>query len=290
MSSNKRRFPYGGDESNRDDEDDEEYNEDGDLTIDAEGSHLHRFRSVHTLGELEEGLVTLMKHQIALARERSAPFNKSTEGDSHARNIFKTMVPMDVQRRVFFKCIQTVTDASRAVCLFGTPPYPFLLPSDNGMLNAAGMSVRRVHMAYKDSSKIGMVTAAHFGRGMVQDSEGRTYRLHSSGSGTFRMNYANADSPIGLNSIQPGPVTFFVKTWPLTRKRMTAAARSNTSRWPRIGEPLVLTSTQFVQAVFGKKYELSCKVSGLQIPNKKAQVARIVMEAGAVSVRSIHKL
>ena len=57
-----------------------------------------------------------------------------------------------MQRRIFMRSIRTLEEAGRAVCLFGSPPYPFLLPSDNGMLNAAGMSARRVRVAYESAT------------------------------------------------------------------------------------------------------------------------------------------
>ena len=230
-----------------------------------------RLRS-QTLRELEEKLVELMRRQIELARENGAAFNVPIRGDAYVRNVFKTFLPATMQRRVYLQCIRSLEDAARSVCLFGSPPYPFLLPSDNGMLNATGMSARRVRMAYDDLSRASIVNVAHFGMGQAEDVQGRKYRVHHP--------RASGDTSIGTDGVVAGMVEFMVKTRVRIRR---AQARVQAPPWPRIGETLTLRSTAFARNVMGASHEIGIRVRELRVAHSQARTALIRAECEVVS-------
>jgi hypothetical protein len=130
---------------------------------------------------------TLLEREFATQLERAeaehAEMNAAVEGDLRVRNLFTTLLPMAEQRRFFLARIRTSRYWPRLRSLCGTPPYDFLLPEDNGVLQASGICRGRTNMAPQLPHSAS--TTHGFGPGHYVDQLRRSYkvigRLNSSG-------------------------------------------------------------------------------------------------------------
>lgn len=139
-----------------------------------EGKANQNKPSLNTIGEAMTMLRTMFDSQIQKAGDNSTPFNISIRGDTDARNAFYTLLPTRHQRDFFLTTTSSRTSWPRIKPLFGAPPYAFLTPRDESILNATGISRSRSHMAYEDSK---IANYSQFGIGQLVDEHDREYRV-----------------------------------------------------------------------------------------------------------------
>ena len=224
--------------------------------------------NANTLQDAYNIIVELTREQIRLASENSAPFNVSIEGDAVVRLLIKSLLPLSFQRRVYFESINSLENASRSVCMFGAPPYPFLLPTDNTIFNASGMARRRVNMSYSTTLQRTIVNVAHFGASHMTDNVMREYRI-------VQEDQSN-DAPIALDSLDAESLVDMYVKLPLRRKRARDQDHSSVSFTPpRIGETIELTSSRFIRNVLDQNYAVVFVVKGLRMEKNSARVCLI---------------
>lgn len=213
-------------------------------------------------------ILELAKEQIRLAHEASTPFNQNIQGDTVVKMLIKSLLPLTFQRRIYVECMTSLENAARSACLFGAPPYPFLLPTDNTIFNASGMARRRVNMAYSSALQRTIVNVAHFGAPHLNDSFGREYRV-------VQDNHSD-DSPIALNSLDTQSIIELYVRLKFRRKRNRDQDQMVTPYIPpKVGETLELTSSNFLKTVLDQKYALVCVVKAIRMEKTTARVCLI---------------
>lgn len=224
--------------------------------------------NANTIRDAYNIILELTKEQIRLARERSAPFNVSIEGDNVVKMLIKSLLPLSFQRRVYIECMTSLENASRSASIFGAPPYPFLLPTDNTMFNAGGVARRRVNMAYSTMLQRTIVNVAHFGAPHLTDNFTRDYRIV--------QEHQLDDALIALNSLDALSIVDMYVRLKFRRKRDRDQTQSSAAySTPKIGETLELTSSKFIRTVLDQKYALVCVVKGIRIEKNTTRVCLI---------------
>ena len=131
-------------------------------------------RDVQTVQEAFVFLREKVKEQVYEARVANAEPNVPVNGDSEARKAFWLLTPDD-QRALFLGVVGDRQVWPRIKPLFGAPPFSFLRPEDEGLLNASGIQKGRVRMAHGD------ITTTNFGdfskASHLEDLAGRVYRV-----------------------------------------------------------------------------------------------------------------
>jgi hypothetical protein len=224
--------------------------------------------NVDTVRDAYNIIVELTKEQIRLAKDLSTPFNVSIQGDAVVKLLIKTLLPLTLQRRVYVECMNSLENASRSTCIFGAPPYPFLLPTDNHVFNASGMARRRVNMAYSTSIQRSIVNVAHFGAPHMNDTVGRDYRV-------VQDNQPD-DSPIALNSLDThSTVDMYVRLKSRKKRSRDQDQLATQHTPPKIGETLQLTSSKFLKKVLDQNYAVTCVVKAIRMEKNTARVCLI---------------
>lgn len=235
--------------------------------------------NVNTINECYAVILEMAKQQIQHAHERGAPFNTSIKGDSTVKTLIKSLLPLALQRQTYLKCIQSIEDAARSSCLFGAPPYPFLLPSDNQMLNASGMARNRVNLAYEYAIQRRIISVAHFGSAHMIDSHNRKYRIVQDDQ--------PGDSPVAMDSIEMNNmVTMYVKL--IYRRAHTRDGRLQSHRIPKVGEIIEMKTTSFLHNVLNQRYMLSFLIKGIHLNKRHARICILQTKCLTKSALSIH--
>lgn len=140
-----------------------------------DSSHLKEGLGL-TLTEVASSIVRIMQVQMQRARNKRVSMNCPIEGDSNARSLLLSLLPLRLQRSVFLRVMQKYTDFERARTLFGAPPYRFLNECDGHFINAGGISARRVNMSHNNAPSLS-IGPHQFGGAQYQDEQGRGYRV-----------------------------------------------------------------------------------------------------------------
>lgn len=132
-------------------------------------------RDVQTVQEAFVFLREKVKEQVYEARAANAEPNVAVAGDAEAKKAFWSLLTPDDQRALFLGVIGDQKVWPRIRPLFGAPPFSFLRPEDEGILNASGIQKGRVRMAH------GNITTTNYGdfskAGHLEDLAGRVYRI-----------------------------------------------------------------------------------------------------------------
>jgi len=117
----------------------------------------------------------LFSRQVELSIREGTPINTVITGDTEARAAFWLLLNMDVQRSVFLTRCKTRDFLPRIRTLVGSPPFSFLHPEDDFILNASGITGKRVHMAPSERGPI--LSSSEIADGHFVDRCNRTYKV-----------------------------------------------------------------------------------------------------------------
>ena len=124
--------------------------------------------------DAREYLMESFRAQLAQSEEQQAPPNTSIEGDAGAKAAFAVLLLQEQQRAFFLQLVRDQRFWPRLRSLVGAPPYGFLLPEDEGLLNASGIAKHRSHLAPAAAT---MSNLGDFGCGHFRDEAQRLYRV-----------------------------------------------------------------------------------------------------------------
>jgi len=170
-----------------------------------------------------------------LGRSINTAPNESTYGDDELKRAFWLLLgPLD-QRTAFLKMCKNREFWPRIRSCIGSPPFSFLMESDNHIINAGGITIGRTHM----TSENRISTSTEIGKGQFTDTHHRRYRwvhddnTHSTQLPVFRIHGAKR---IVLDVCNP-------KMSLKTRRELMKRPRAGTAalHYPRAGEIIVLT-------------------------------------------------
>ena len=131
-------------------------------------------RDLHTVQEALVFLREKVKEQVYEARVANAEPNVAVRGDAEAKKAFWLLTPDD-QRALFLGVVGNRAVWPRIKPLFGSPPFSFLRPEDDGILNASGIQRGRKRMAHEE---ITTTNYSDFNKaGHLEDFSGRIYRI-----------------------------------------------------------------------------------------------------------------
>ena len=135
---------------------------------------MNELACISTTTQAVSYLDTRFKRQLSHSEQEKAPPNTAVAGDSSAKAAFCALLMLEDQRAFFLKLINDRRYWPRLRSLVGSPPYVFLRPGDDGLLNASGIHRQRMHIA---SSETRMSSASDFGFGHFRDAQQRLYRV-----------------------------------------------------------------------------------------------------------------
>lgn len=257
-----RRMRWDESDGEADEEADEEAEEAADEPLDQAGSHkgdkgdkathLKRKRSylLDTLGAAFETLLEQAHAQVRKGAEDGSDLNTATRGDAALRVRIQTLLPLHLQRRLFYELVGAGEEAlGRLRSLFGAPPYAFLRSEDCASLRAAGVAASRVNIGYASGEHV--LNYTQFGEPHLLDAVGRQYRL--------MQEDAPSTAPtaiLALDAAAANSVTLTVRIARRTREQRVEAFATAEGRHgleiPRAGEILTLTPTRSILRTLGQ--------------------------------------
>lgn len=143
-------------------------------TADKTPGHVRR-QELQTLQDVMHRLGELATTQLQTATYEHAPENTCVSGDTQFKRMMYTLLPSQYQRQIFIDCCSNRHMWPRLRCLFGAPPYAFLHPGDDGILNATGICAARRNITFQDKQLV--MSYSQFGEAQMLDSSGRQYRI-----------------------------------------------------------------------------------------------------------------
>jgi hypothetical protein len=139
-----------------------------------------KFASVFTKEQAIAKVNELFETQLKRAESENTKPNEGTFGDGDAKRAFWMLLDMQTQRLVFIQQCRSTAFWPRIRSLIGSPPFSFLLPRDDALLNPSGIRPNRAHMAPKEPASI--FSSHEIGRGHFSDEHGRIYLAIASDS------------------------------------------------------------------------------------------------------------
>lgn len=124
--------------------------------------------------DAREYLMESFHTQLEQSEDQNAPPNTSIEGDAGVKAAFAVLLLQEQQRALFLQLVRDRRFWPRLRSLVGAPPYGFLLPEDEGLLNASGIAKHRSHLAPTAAT---MSNLGDFGCGHFRDEAQRLYRV-----------------------------------------------------------------------------------------------------------------
>lgn len=133
------------------------------------------YEALQTQAEAIELVESLFHRQIQRAADENATPNSKIQGDAEAKQAFFLLLSPEVQRGVLLGMIRNRRFWPRVRALVGSPPFAFLRPNDNSVLNAAGIARGRVNMTTENTIK----PSSQIGDGQLFDSANRRFSIVS---------------------------------------------------------------------------------------------------------------
>jgi hypothetical protein len=129
---------------------------------------------ISTTTEAISYLNTRFNRQLSSSEIEKVPPNTPIAGDSSTKAAFCVLLMLEDQRVFFLKLISNRRFWPRLRSLVGSPPYVFLRPGDDGLLNAYGINRKRAHLASRETR---MSAVSDIGFGHFKDAQQRLYKV-----------------------------------------------------------------------------------------------------------------
>lgn len=228
---------------------------------------------ISTTTEAVSYLDTRFKRQLSNSELEKAPPNTPIHGDSSAKAAFCALLMLEDQRVFFLKLISDRRYWPRLRSLVGSPPYVFLRPGDDGLLNASGIHRQRVHLASEEAR---MSSASDFGFGHFRDAQQRLYKV------VAKKRPSRSVPWLGLTAGER--VVVDVKLKHTTRDIKDAVLRGRTEHreqlvFPRPGDLLALALVRQLNPGDGDVV-VNAVVEGGRQKAPLASIARLVLKIG----------
>ena len=133
--------------------------------------------SLSTITTTVEAFSYLDRHfrtQLTDSEVQKAPPNTAITGDARAKAAFGALLVLVDQREFFLRLISDRRFWPRLRSLVGSPPYIFLRPEDDGLLNASGINRHRSRIAPNTTC---MSSSSDFGLAHFIDEHQRLYKI-----------------------------------------------------------------------------------------------------------------
>jgi len=232
-----------------------------------------KFESIATTQAAIDLVQELISRQLTLASSEKPQPNQSMKGDVDAREAFWLLLDGDTGRRVFLGRCAATDFWPRIRTLIGSPPFSFLRPEDDTVLQAAGITASRVHMAPADAFTTSSANEIGWG-GHFSDFGGRDYRLVTDG-----IRHDPEIAPLFVRATTGKRVVLDTKLPRIkTREKIgIIKASKNTPTlisslvFPRRGEKIKLSMNKKLGQM-----ETTIEIKSIQQRSKNSPVARIV--------------
>jgi hypothetical protein len=139
------------------------------------------FGDVQTQVEATALIRELAQRQLDRAHDERAEPNTAVAGDNDLKRAFWLLLDTKNQRTLFLSLCKNRHFWPRIRSCVGSPPFSFLLPGDNDMLRAGGITSGRVNMSNQTSS---ISSASDIGKGHFVDDNDRAFRVIADDSKT----------------------------------------------------------------------------------------------------------
>ena len=157
----------------------EEFETDEDEYIKNDHKRNSRTRvEIENVSDAMKHCIERIQSQLQRAEDEHSDMNVPIGGDAHARKMILGLLPDKLIRELFLETIMQRKAWPRIRCLFGSPPYAFLLPEDANLLHAGGFSSGRALMAYSNPER--GASYNQFGFAHFTDQHLREYRIMDS--------------------------------------------------------------------------------------------------------------
>ena len=205
----------------------------GPPAVNGASSNQEEFKAIQSTEQALALIHDLLGRQ--LGRSKNTAPNESIYGDDELKRAFWLLLgPLD-QRTTFLKMCKNREFWPRIRSCIGSPPFSFLMASDNHILNPGGITVGRTNM----TSETRISTSMEIGKGQFTDIHNRRYRwvhddnTHSTQIPIFRIHGAKR---IVLDVCNP-------KIRLEARRELMKRPRAGTTalHYPRPGDAIVLT-------------------------------------------------
>jgi hypothetical protein len=133
------------------------------------------YSQIHTVQQATDEVIRLFEGQINTALTEAHGPNKPAPGDGRARSAFWTVLAPNEQRAVFVRFCQQRAFWPRIRTLVGPPPFSFLNPNDNELLNPSGIARGRTNMSHNRPNTI--LSSTEIGGGHLLDQYERVYKI-----------------------------------------------------------------------------------------------------------------
>ena len=233
---------------------------------------------LHTFGDAYDLCKARIEAQLELAEGLRPPPNVAITGDASSRAAFLTLLPDEMQRKLFMETARNRSSWPRIRTLFGSPPFHFLRPQDAFVLNASGFARGRANMAYEEEGRTASV--AQFA-GQFIDGALREYRI--------------APTSVRETDLLPGEVAFRsagevmlqVKIRKRSRKLKQEMLKSADTRerlfFPKQGDSVELRETPRMRSLRGLRQSsrTRCVVRAISPRERGASTAALLVRVVA---------
>lgn len=133
------------------------------------------YQGIHTATDAALYVRERLHAQIDAATAEAPLPNKSMQGDAAIKSAFWTILDQTQQRKIFLETCARRQFWPRIRTLVGSPPFCFLKPTDNFVLNATGISPGRTNMSHAAENVIS--STSEIGGGHATDEHERVYLI-----------------------------------------------------------------------------------------------------------------
>ena len=234
-------------------------------TAQKNGKYSNIILQIDAIEVVEE----LFSRQLERASTENSQINTSTAGDAEARAAFWLLLTVDVQRSVFLNRCKNRKFLPRIRSLVGSPPFSFLNPTDDFILNPGGITYKRTHMAPPHKGAI--LSSGEISDGHFVDEFDRVYKI-------VALEGQQISSLSVYRNLQSGKKVIFDMR--LNRLRMAARigihktnSANNAIHFPRSGETVKLKMNS--KLLSADSSEVFIVVKSIQPRGYKSPVCRV---------------
>ena len=134
-----------------------------------------KYYNINLQSDAIEVVEDLFSRQLERAAGENSQINTPVAGDAEARAAFWLLLNLETQRSIFLNRCKNQKFWPRIRTLIGSPPFSFLNPTDDFVLNAGGITFKRIHMAPAEQGAI--LSAGEISDGHFVDEFGRVYKI-----------------------------------------------------------------------------------------------------------------